>query len=710
MSTVSVIMPVYNTEEFLDESISSVLNQTYKDIELILINDYSSDRSEQVIDHYKKSDVRIKVIHFNEHRGVGAARNEGINAATGKYIYFMDSDDYLGSDTLRLLVKNIKDYPLISGKQQKAHVSKDYSHNDTNVEEQKIEIYKENKFELINNGSALNRLFRKSYIIEKNLIFAEQVDRYTDLAFIVPAILHVDSIPYIDTALYYKRKRNDPITNPALMQTGMKDRINDFNYIYHRLKDEYSEHTFVNKFLDNRFLIMYRKSIVHYFRIGENINDVFADLVSIVKRVDSKLIKDQPYFTRKEIKVLKRGDISLYKKVNLRHHRYRKIKEAIKGKTRLYVQLYRAVFLKLPIKNKTVVFESFLGKSYSDSPKYIYEYMLKNDYDYKYIWIVNNRKQIPGNPKQVKRFSILYFYYLARAKYWVSNSRMPRTLNKRDGNIYLQTWHGTPLKKLVFDMKDVHSADPAYKRNFYNQSRRWDYLSSPNAYSSEIFRRAFKYEKELLEFGYPRNDILYEHNNEEDIDQLKKKMGLPADKKVILYAPTWRDDEFYERGKYKFSLQLDLNKLKEQLGDEYIVLLRMHYFIASKLDISDHKGFAYDFSSYDDIAELYLISDILITDYSSVFFDYANLKRPILFYTYDLEKYRDTLRGFYIDIENEAPGPLLKTNNEVLNAILNIENVKKEYKENYKHFYNRFCSWDDGNASKKTVERVFGDS
>src|SRR5699024_562426 len=225
---------------------------------------------------------------------------------------------------------------------------------------------------------------------------------------------------------------------------------------------------------------------------------------------------------------------SLYKKVNLRHHRYRKIKEAIKGKTRLYVQLYRAVILKLPIKNKTVVFESFLGNSYSDSPKYIYEYMLKNDYDYKYIWIVNNRKQIPGNPKQVKRFSILYFYYLARAKYWVSNSRIPRTLNKRDGNIYLQTWHGTPLKKLVFDMKDVHSADPAYKKNFYNQSRRWDYLSSPNAYSSEIFRRAFKYEKELLEFGYPRNDILYEHNNEEDIDQLKNKMGLPADKKVIL--------------------------------------------------------------------------------------------------------------------------------------------------------------------------------
>src|SRR5699024_1567020 len=190
-------------------------------------------------------------------------------------------------------------------------------------------------------------------------------------------------------------------------------------------------------------------------------------------------------------------------------------------------------------------------------------------------------------------------------------------------------------KKLVFDMDDIYSADPNYKRNFYEQSRRWDYLSSPNGYSSDIFKRSFLFDKEMLEFGYPRNDILYTRNNAKDIKKLKKKMNIPHDKKVILYAPTWRDDDFIARGKYNFSLKLDLQDMQKRLGDEYIVILRMHYFIANALDIEPFKGFAYDFSTYDDIAELYLISDILITDYSSVFFDYANLKRPILFFTYD---------------------------------------------------------------------------
>ncbi|MBO1910182.1 CDP-glycerol glycerophosphotransferase family protein, partial [Microvirga sp. 3-52] len=358
-----------------------------------------------------------------------------------------------------------------------------------------------------------------------------------------------------------------------------------------------------------------------------------------------------PYLTKKEIKAIQTGNLIHYKKVNLKHQRLRNLKTALKGRRRLYIQLYRSLFMKMPLKKKTVVFESFLGKSYSDSPKYIYEYMIENKMDYNYVWIFNEKKNIPGNASQVKRFSLKYFYYLARAKYWVSNSRLPITLNKREGNVYLQTWHGTPLKQLVFDMVDVYSADPKYKSNFYRQSRRWDYLSSPNAYSSAIFRSAFKYDKEMLEFGYPRNDILYTKNNPDNINELKVSMRIPTDKKVVLYAPTWRDDEFYSAGKYKFTLQLELDKLQAELGDDYIVLLRMHYFIANQLDISEYSGFVYDFSSYDDIAELYLVSDVLITDYSSVFFDFANLKRPILFYTYDLENYRDKLRGFYLDIE-----------------------------------------------------------
>src|SRR5699024_6878676 len=133
-----------------------------------------------------------------------------------------------------------------------------------------------------------------------------------------------------------------------------------------------------------------------------------------------------------------------------------------------------------------------------------------------------------------------------------------------------------------------------------------------------------------------------------------------------------RDDEFYSVGKYKFSLKLDLENMERALDEEYIIILRMHYLIASNLDISDYPSFVFDFSNYSDISELYLVSDILITDYSSVFFDYANLKRPILFYTYDLEKYRSQLRGFYLDMNTDLPGPLLETTDEIIDNIKNI--------------------------------------
>jgi CDP-glycerol glycerophosphotransferase len=154
-------------------------------------------------------------------------------------------------------------------------------------------------------------------------------------------------------------------------------------------------------------------------------------------------------------------------------------------------------------------------------------------------------------------------------------------------------------------------------------------------------------------------------------------------------------------------MRLDLKRLKEKFGDEYIILLRMHYVVASKMKLTGLEDFAYDVSKYDDVSELYLASDMLITDYSSVFFDYANLRRPVLFFTYDIEKYGEQLRGFYIDMETELPGPLLMTNDAVVDAIENISGIEEEYKEKYDAFYDRFCSWDDGRASEKVVDAVF---
>ena len=724
MKKVSVIIAVYNTEEFLVECLDSVVNQTYRNLEIILINDGSNDQSAAILNDVASRDERVICIHNDVRKGVGAARNLGLDQATGDYVYFLDSDDFIALDTIGRLVENIGEYEMLTGKRIRLKNKEDskidnmvdeevddgmeIEEGDEKVEEAHVRLRRGIQ-RTFRGMSALHILFSHDFVKTNSLRFSEKVECYSDLSFITPVIAKLNTYPFLTRCYYFKRRRNDPISNPALMQMDREKKVTDFLMIYNQLQDLYGTDERVSSYLDWLFLNIYRKQVIMIFSDNERIGEFFNELAVAVEKVDLSRRKKLNVVVKRELKLLQKKKPESYKRLIGFHHFARNTKRAVKGRQKMYIQLYRSVFMQRPLKEKTIVFESFLGKNYSDSPKYIYEYMVKQNMDYEYVWIFNETgKELPGNAKQVKRFSLAYYYYLATSKYWVSNSRLPLKLNKREGNVYLQTWHGTPLKKLVFDMNDIYSANPNYKKHFFNQSRRWDYLISPNQYSSDIFRSAFKYEKEMLEFGYPRNDVLYQNDNEEYISNLKEKLDIPREKKVILYAPTWRDDEFYEPGKYKFALQMDLKKMREQLGDEYVVLLRMHYFIADEIDTEGLDGFVYNFSKYDDIAELYLISDLLITDYSSVFFDYANLKRPILFFTYDLEKYRDTLRGFYIDIETEVPGPLVKTTDEIIDAVTNIEQVKAQYQDIYDDFYAKYCRWDDGKAAENVVKTVFG--
>lgn len=385
--------------------------------------------------------------------------------------------------------------------------------------------------------------------------------------------------------------------------------------------------------------------------------------------------------------------------------------------TKILIKGYKILFKVVglfPARPKSIMFESFLGKQYSDNPRAIYEYVKENYPDYKLYWSVDPRFMTNFTGKDlniVPRFSVKWLFVMASAKYWVVNSRLPLWIPKPKHTIYLQTWHGTPLKRLAVDMDEVYmpgTETDKYKQNFLREASNWDYLISPNAYSSEIFRRAFAFDREMIESGYPRNDYLYSHNNEGEIRRLKEKYGIPLDKKVILYAPTWRDDQYYAKGKYKFDLELDLNRMRDVFGDKYVVLLRLHYLVASQIDVSAYDGFAFDFSHHADIRELYLVADILLTDYSSVFFDYANLKRPMIFFVYDIDDYRDRLRGFYFDFEAKAPGPLVKTTAEVIAEIQKLEANGYELPAGFNDFHETFCAWEDGQASKRVVEKVIG--
>lgn len=252
---------------------------------------------------------------------------------------------------------------------------------------------------------------------------------------------------------------------------------------------------------------------------------------------------------------------------------------------------------------------------------------------------------------------------------------------------------------------------PKYKRNFNRETSRWDYLISPNRYSTEIFRSAFWMDEErILEIGYPRNDVLVNRaDDQEYLNEIRTHLNLPSDKKVIMYAPTWRDDEFVSKGKYLFELKIDLDNLYKELGDDYVILLRMHYLISNALDLSGYENFAIDVSNYNDVSELFLISDCLITDYSSVMFDYGILKRPQFFFAYDIDKYDKGLRGFYMNYMEDLPGPIYTEPYGLAKELKNLDKVQQQYQEKIDAFYDRFCSVDNGKASQYIGDLIHKD-
>ena len=372
------------------------------------------------------------------------------------------------------------------------------------------------------------------------------------------------------------------------------------------------------------------------------------------------------------------------------------------------------------INSHTVIFFAFKGKSYSCSPKAIYEYMQKEEKykDYQYIWAFKNPENYQFLTKNKNTIVIpyggkTYEKYLAIAKYWISNYTIAGHIFPKKNQVYVQCWHGTPLKKLGYDLKNVRSAMNTSKETCYRyriEAKKFNYILSPSHFESEKFITAWNLEQthmtnKVIEEGYPRNDFLYNYTSEQ-IEEIKKNLNIPSDKKVILYAPTFRDNQHQSGMGYTYQTEVNFQLLQEKLQDQYIILFRAHYLVANSFDFEKYQGFIYNVSDYDDINELYVISDFLITDYSSVFFDYANLKRPILFYMYDLEEYKEELRGFYIDI-SELPGEIAQTEQELLKLIENTKDFV--YNEKYQAFHEKYNYLDDGQATKRVVNKIFND-
>ncbi|GHE42814.1 hypothetical protein GCM10017673_51320 [Streptosporangium violaceochromogenes] len=358
-----------------------------------------------------------------------------------------------------------------------------------------------------------------------------------------------------------------------------------------------------------------------------------------------------------------------------------------------------------------VVFESWRGRQYSDSPRAVYEELRRRGDDRECVWVsADGQVRPPGDARIVLRGSRAHYEALAHAGHVVSNDNAPEWFVKREGQVYVQTWHGTPLKRIAHDIPAIRFNNGAdYLRRFSREVAKWDLLLSPNSFSTPILSRAFRYDGAVLQCGYPRNDRLHRPQGREDAARVRRALGVPADRRIVLYAPTWRDDRGMPGGRYQPDLRLDFGRARRALGDDCVFLFRghLHTARAPRPDGADRTFL--DVTAYPDVTDLLLVADVLVTDYSSIMFDYAGTGRPILLFTYDLEHYRERLRGFYLDLAEHAPGPLLGTSDEVIDALADLEGVAAAHAAAHRAFKDRFCHLDDGNAAARVVDHVFQD-
>jgi CDP-glycerol glycerophosphotransferase len=365
-----------------------------------------------------------------------------------------------------------------------------------------------------------------------------------------------------------------------------------------------------------------------------------------------------------------------------------------------YHSLPYYLFRLFPINNNKIVFCNFAGKGFGDNPKYIAKEMIDQNMNYDMVWLINgtNDASIPNQIRVVNSNSLRAVFELVTAKVWIDNNRKSFAARKRKNQYYIQTWHGNVMIKKI--EKDVEDKLPiSYLMCAKNDSKMIDLCISNSKYCTDFYKSSFWYDGTIMECGCPRNDILLNHSQQEK-DEILKALGLTGNINIALFAPTFRIAHIVDM----YFMQYDqlLNELKGKFGGEWVILVRMHPSMADKSDIISYNDQVRNASSYDDMQELMIISDILITDYSSTMFEFSLLQRPVFLYALDVEDYIKN-RGFYFNFYG-LPFPIAKNMQELR------ENIKyfdyNTYINRVDTFMDNIGLVEDGTASQKIVNRI----
>ncbi|WP_406477143.1 CDP-glycerol glycerophosphotransferase family protein [Streptomyces sp. NBC_01615] len=707
MPRFSVIVPAYKVQAYLHECLESVLEQSYPDLELIAVDDCSPDACGAIIDEFATRDARVRAVHLTENVGLGRARNAGLKHATGDYLVFLDSDDSLTPDALRAIADRLKETSepdVLVYDYARTYWSGEAVRNQFAgqlTEEGPAPFRLDDRPGLLRVLMVVwNKAYRREFVEREG--FAFPAGYYEDTPWTYPVLMSAETIATLDrVCVHYRQRRHGSILGTSSRKHfdifGQYDRV--FAHIdthpelahwrpvlFRRMIDHFST-VFLKRGRLPRgsraeFL---RKSRSHYRRYRTP-----GAPVRLRTRVRHALVRLGSYRTYRLLSFLSRTQ---KRTVRLATALLRTARGAA-------LQLHYRVQLRLPLRADRAVFSSYWGRGHGCNPGALESAFRTYAPDVRTAWIAHpeHHHTIPASTLRLRPGTAGYWTALARSKYLVNNVNFDRRLVKRRGQIMIQTQHGTPLKFMGLDLQDRPAA--ARDTDFAELMRsvdKWDYCLSANRHSTLVWERVFPSGFTTLEYGLPRNDV-FQQATSADVTRLRQSLGIPEGAVAVLYAPTYRD---YRRTQRR---PLDLERVLRQLGPRFVVLTRAHHSYQAPLT-SAAGGRLIDVSGHPSIESLCLASDALITDYSSLMFDYAGLDRPIVVHADDWEAY-EAARGTYFDLRAFPPGTVARNEDELIDIFATGHWRGSRSAQLRAAFRERFCPYDDGRAAERVVRRV----
>ncbi|WP_328831087.1 bifunctional glycosyltransferase family 2 protein/CDP-glycerol:glycerophosphate glycerophosphotransferase [Streptomyces sp. NBC_00252] len=706
MPRFSVIVPAYKVQAYLHECLESVLSQSYPDLELIAVDDCSPDACGAIIDEFAARDARVRAVHLPENQGLGRARNAGLEEATGDYLVFLDSDDTLTPDALRAIADRIKetgepdvlvfDYARTfwSGEARRNKVAAQLT------EQGPAPFRLEDRPGLLRVIMvAWNKAYRREFVEREG--FAFPPGYYEDTPWTYPVLMAAETIATLDrVCVHYRQRRQGNI----LGTTSRKH------------FDVFEQYDRVFEFVAARPELAQWRPVL-FRRMVDHLATVFTKPDRLPRGTRAEFLrKARAHYRRYRI-----PGTPVPPRTRLRHtlvhfgvHRtFRALQAAMSWRRRTVklaakalravraaaLQFHYRVQLRLPLRNRAV-FAAYWGRGHSCNPGALETAFRAHAPHIRTAWIARpeHHHTIPAATRRLRPNTAAYWTALARSKYLVNNVNFDRRLVKRPGQVMIQTQHGTPLKHMGLDLQERPAA--ARDMDFAELLRgvdKWDHVLSPNRHTTLTWERVYPGSYTTLAYGYPRNDV-FQQATSADVTRLRESLGIPQDAIALLYAPTHRDYRRTQRA------HLDLDRVLRRLGPRHVVLARAHYWHEGPLAPASG-GRIIDVTDHPSVESLCLASDALVTDYSSLMFDYANLDRPIVIHADDWEAY-EAARGTYFDLRAFPPGAVARSEDELIDIFATDHWRGSRSTQLRTAFRERFCPYDDGRAAERVVRHV----